>query len=72
MKQTTVLCNKKTHKKVELLMGKAQPEPCTYIYYSRPGQMIDKYIIAWFLGKGKFYGRINKRNYPGTTRNTSF
>lgn len=53
-------------------MGKAQPEPCTYIYYSRPGQMIDKYIIAWFLGKGKFYGRINKRNYPGTTRNTSF
>ena len=53
-------------------MGKAQPEPCKHIYYSRPGQMIDIYIIAWFPGKGKFYGRINKRIYPGATRNTSF
>lgn len=34
-------------------LGQAQPEPCIYIYHSRPGQMMDKYIIAWFPGKGK-------------------
>lgn len=60
MKKTLVLNKRSSIRSCNFLQSKrTQPEPCTYIYYSRPGQMIDKYILAWFPGKGKTMKKIN-------------